>query len=257
MLLLLFIGVNMMQHYSGKEDQMVSSRVQEDTLKSWGLRKQEGGFPQADPGAPELLSKYGGFYIGNTDKKVLYLTFDQGYENGYTPKILDVLKLHKVQAVFFITGHYLLQNEALVKRMLDEGHEVGNHGMLHKSLPSLNEEELKKELQDLDDAFFERFKRRMKWLRPAKGEYSEKSLRLSTEMGYTNVFWSFAYQDWLAEKVRGEEYAFHQVSRYLHNGSIILLHAVSPDNAYALDRIIRDAKERGYVFGRMEELIKR
>jgi peptidoglycan-N-acetylmuramic acid deacetylase len=226
-------------------------------VTGWGLSKREAGVaPAPDPGAPELLKQYDGIYIGDTEKNKIYLTFDQGYENGYTPKILDVLQLNNVKSVFFITGHYLKENRELVKRMLEEGHEIGNHGMLHKSLPTLSEEGIKKEVKDLDDAFFQEFGKRMRFIRPPKGEYSERSLRVTQEMGYINVFWSFAYQDWLQDKIRGEDYAFNEVSKYFHNGEIILLHAVSPDNAYALDRIIKNAREKGYEFGILEELVK-
>ena len=257
-LLILLIGVSFAKHFYEQEPIRSASGVfSEDKALSWGLSKRgEGLPPDPDPGAPEILEKYGDLYIGDTKENIIYLTFDQGYENGYTPKILDVLRLNDVKCVFFITGHYLKENLPLVKRMIKEGHEVGNHGMMHKSLPTLSEEDIKKEVNDLNDAFYSEFGENMRFLRPPKGEYSLKTLRVTNELGYTNVFWSFAYQDWLADKPKGEEYAFNEVTKYFHNGEIILLHAVSADNAYALDRIIKSAREKGYEFGELGALTK-
>jgi peptidoglycan-N-acetylmuramic acid deacetylase len=256
-LLLLMLAVNLAK-INYENATQTSGKVERDgKVTGWGLSKRNPGVaPVPDPGAPELLKEYNGIYIGDTQKNKIYITFDQGYENGYTPKILDVLQLNDVKAVFFITGHYLKENRELVNRMLDEGHEVGNHGMMHKSLPTLSEEGIKKEVKDLNDLFFEEFNKHMRFIRPPRGEYSERSLRITQEMGYINVFWSFAYQDWLQDKIRGEDYAFNEVSKYFHNGEIILLHAVSPDNAYALDRIIKNAREKGYEFGKLEELVR-
>lgn len=224
-------------------------------LLRWGiLRKGEGNTPAADPGAPELLEKHGGFYIGDTNKKEVYLTFDEGYENGYTDEILDVLKKNNVQGVFFITGPYLQQHEDLVRRMVEEGHIVGNHTVNHPSLPSLGDEELKKELKELDEMFYEKFGERMKYLRPPKGEYSERTLKVTNELGYVNMFWSFAYDDWYRDKVRGADYAYNKVMNNLHNGAVILLHAVSKDNADALDRIIKGIKEKGFTIGSVDNI---
>lgn len=225
-------------------------------LRSWGiLRAKDNKTPQADPGTPELLKKYGGIYIGNTQKPTIYLTFDEGYENGYTDDILDTLNKHKVKAIFFITGPYLNQQEALVRRMVEEGHEVGNHTVGHFSLPSLDDEKMQKEVTDLDSLFYEKFKKHMIFLRPPKGEYSEHSLKVTSNLGYINVFWSFAYDDWHRDKQRGWDYAYNKVMSNLHNGAILLLHAVSSDNAMALDRIIEDARKKGYEFGDVLDLV--
>lgn len=223
-------------------------------LRSWGiLRKPNNEIPQADPGAPELLEKYNGIYLGDTSKKTIYLTFDEGYENGYTPKILDVLKENKVQAVFFITGPYLKEHQDLVRRMVEEGHIVGNHTINHPSLPSLTDKEVEDEVMGLERAFKEKFNKDMKFLRPPKGEYSERTLAITSKLGYRNMFWSFAYDDWYRDKVRGPEYAYNIVMKNLHNGAILLLHAVSKDNADALDMIIKGAREKGYEFGTFDE----
>jgi len=227
----------------------------DNRVYSWGLSRSPGGqLPKADPGAPELLSKYGGFYLGDTSSKVIYLTFDEGYENGYTSKILDVLKEKNVKATFFITGPYLKEHEDLVARMVNEGHTVGNHTINHPSLPQLEDKVLEEEVLGLSRAFKEKFGKDMKFLRPPKGEYSERSLALTQKLGYRNVFWSFAYDDWYRDKVRGPEYAYNMVMRNLHNGAILLLHAVSKDNADALGAIIDGVRAKGYVIGDINDI---
>jgi len=228
-----------------------------DRIRGWGIvRAKDNKTPQADPGAPELLKKYNGIYIGDTSKPIIYLTFDEGYEAGYTAGILDCLKKHNVNAIFFITGPYLNKHEDLVRRMVEEGHAVGNHTVSHPSLPTLSDEKIKEEVAGLDRVFYEKFKKHMVFLRPPRGEYSERSLKITSEMGYINVFWSFAYKDWDRNSQKGWEYAYNNVMSNLHNGAILLLHAVSSDNAQALDRIITDARKKGYEFGNVFELIK-
>lgn len=233
-----------------------TSGTYNNKLLRWGIRRKPGNQPpDADPGAPELLKKYGGIYIGDTSKKVIYLTFDEGYENGYTSKILDVLRDNNVKAVFFITGPYLKEHQDLVRRMVEEGHTVGNHTIHHPSLPQLSDEQLEEEILGLDRAFKEKFGKEMKFLRPPKGEYSERTLAISQKLGYCNLFWSFAYDDWYRDKIRGADYAYQMVMRNLHNGAILLLHAVSKDNADALDMIIKGAREMGYTIGDINDII--
>ena len=226
-------------------------------LKSWGIvRGKNGELPRADPGAPELLARYNSIYLGDTEKKVIYLTLDEGYENGYTDKILDILYENDVKALFFITGPYLDKEDVLIQRMLDEGHEVGNHTINHKSLPLLDNKDIEEEVVGLDRRFYQKYGKNMTFLRPPKGEYSEKSLEVTSKLGYINVFWSFAYDDWAVNRQRGWEYAFEKVKQNLHNGEIILLHAVSKDNCEALDSIIEYVRLAGYEFGDIFELEK-
>ena len=233
----------------------VAGVVNANKIISWGLsRRPDNGIPAADPGAPELLKKYNGAYIGDINKKEIYLTFDEGYENGYTPKILDVLKVNNVKAVFFITGPYLKDHQDLVRRMIEEGHTVGNHTIHHPSLPSLSEQDVEEEVLGLDRAFHEKFGKNMKYLRPPKGEYNEKTLAITNALGYKNLFWSFAYDDWYRDKSRGADYAYNIVMKNLHNGAVLLLHAVSKDNADALDRIIKGAIDKGYTFGNINNI---
>lgn len=223
--------------------------------RCWGISRQpDGQTPKADPGANEVLEKYGGRYVGDTTKKVVYLTFDEGYENGYTGQILDTLRDNNVKAAFFITGPYLKEHQDLVRRMVEEGHTVGNHTVHHPSLPEKSDAEIEEEVLGLERAFTEKFSIKMKFLRPPKGEYSEKSLSVTSKLGYCNLFWSFAYDDWHRDKIRGPEYAYNKVIKNLHNGEIMLLHAVSKDNADALDMIIKGVRGSGYEFGNVEEL---
>lgn len=232
-----------------------STAAHSNELLRWGIsRKGNNETPDADPGAPELLEEYGGVYLGDISQNKIYLTFDEGYENGYTAKILDVLRENNVNAMFFITGPYLKQHEDLVRRMVEEGHEVGNHTIHHPSLPSLDNKKVEEEVLELDRTFNEVFRKKMKYLRPPKGEYSERTLAITKQLGYTNLFWSFAYDDWHRDKIRGKEYAYEKVMNNLHNGAVILLHAVSKDNADALDMIIKGAREKGYEFGDVNEL---
>ncbi|MCX8129237.1 MAG: delta-lactam-biosynthetic de-N-acetylase [Clostridia bacterium] len=196
----------------------------------------------------DMISEYDGIYIGDISQKKIYLTFDEGYENGYTSKILNTLKENSVKAAFFVTSPYIKGNSGLVKRMIDEGHVVGNHTMRHPSLPSLKAAELENELLGLEKQFKEMFGTGFKYMRPPRGEYSERVLAASKQLGYKTAFWSYAYKDFDVSDQKGADYAYKKVMDNLHNGAVILLHAVSKDNADALDRIIKDAKSQGYEF---------
>lgn len=194
----------------------------------WGI-KRNNTHEQPDVGKEnkELLDKNNGICLGNKDKKYLYLTFDEGYEAGYTSKILDTLKENKVLATFFITAHYVNTEPELVERMIKEGHIVGNHTVNHKCLPEISDEEIKKEVMQLHQAIYEKFNYEMKYIRPPKGEFSERSLQTTNSLGYKNVMWSFAYQDWNEKKQPSEEEAKKKIIENFHNGEIILLHGNS------------------------------
>lgn len=196
-----------------------------------------------------LMEQYRGIWLGSPSSNWLYLTFDEGYENGYTPKILDVLKEENVPAAFFITGYYLQKNPELVQRMLAEGHLVGNHTSNHYSMPELNEAKLTAEIKSLADSYQRLTGQKIApFLRPPMGEFSEASLWVTCSLGYSSVFWSFAYRDWETDNQRGKEYAYQQVMANHHPGAVILLHAVSKDNTEALADIIRGLKGLGYEF---------
>ena len=222
---------------------------------AWGLKKVKGEKPEVPDSIIKTLDTFDGVYLAKRGGKNLYLTFDEGYENGYSGQILDVLQRTQTPAAFFITGDYLKNESELVARMVNEGHIVGNHTQNHPSMPGVSDiKSLAKEITELDDSFFALTGQHMRYLRPPKGEFSEKSLAVSKDLGYRSVFWSFAYADWEKDKTNGAQYAYDHVMPYLHDGAIILLHAVSKDNADALEKIITDATAAVYTFKRLDEL---
>ncbi len=220
----------------------------------WGIKRND-NHEQPDLGKEnaELIKKYNGIAIGNTNDKNIYLTFDLGYEAGYTEKILDDLKSNDVKACFFITAHYLNTQPELVKRMIEEGHDVGNHTVNHKSLPEISDEEVKKEIMNLHTAIYEKFGYEMRYLRPPKGEYSERTLQICNELNYQVIMWSFAYDDWEESKQGREEYGKEKILNNLHPGEVMLLHGTSKDNMNILDECIKKIKEEGYQFKKLEE----
>jgi len=220
----------------------------------WGLvPKTDETSPDIPDNWKELLSKYSGYYLGNTSLREIYLTFDEGYEGGYTSQILDILKENNIKVAFFITGYYLDKNEELVKRMLNEGHIVGNHSVNHPSMPTLSVGEMKVEIEELSKKFENATGRKMKYFRPPMGEFSERSLALTQNLGYKTIFWSIALRDW-EPLPGGPNESYNTVTSRLHNGAIILLHAVSKDDTIALPRIIATIKEKGYEFKSLDEL---
>ena len=223
----------------------------------WGI-KRNNNHTQPDVGSKnkEIMDKYNGLYMGNNQKKLVYLTFDLGYEAGYTSKILEVLKQNNVKATFFITAHYVNTEPELVKQMIDEGHIIGNHTVNHKSMPDCSLDTIKKEVMDLHTSIKEKFNYEMKFIRPPKGEYSERTVAYTNTLGYTSVMWSFAYDDWDENKQGREEYGKKKILDNLHNGEIILLHATSKDNSKILDDVIKQAKEQGYEFKNIDEFEK-
>ncbi len=223
----------------------------------WGIKRND-NHEQPDVGKENrrVLEENNGICLGKEDEKVLYLTFDEGYEAGYTSRILEVLKENDVKAAFFITAHYLNTQEDLVKQMIEEGYIVGNHTVNHKSMPELSEEEIRKEVMDLHTAIYEKFGYEMKYIRPPKGEFSEKSIKYTNTLGYKTVMWSFAYEDWNENKQPNEEKAKEKIINNFHNGEIILLHGNSKTNTDILDSIIKEAKSMGYEFKSLDEFEK-
>ena len=223
---------------------------------SWGLSfRQEGAAPIGNAGIDQL-KQYDAAYIGDTSEKVLYLTFDAGYENGCTEKILDTLKKHDIKAAFFLVGNYIDQNADLVRRMTEEGHIVANHTMHHYDMSKLSDKEsFSKELRDLEDLYKKTTGKDMpKYYRPPQGIYSEENLRMAKELGYKTVFWSLAYVDWNNDSQPTKEQAFSKLLPRTHNGAVILLHSTSQTNAEILDELITKWKEMGYSFHTVEEL---
>lgn len=200
------------------------------------------------------LDLFDAYFIKPTDEKVVYLTFDEGYENGYTEEILDVLMEYGVKATFFITGHYINTQPDLVNRMVEEGHIVGNHSVNHPKFSTLTADEIYDEITVLADDFEDLTGTEIApFFRPPSGDHSEKSLYLTRKLGYRTIFWSMAYADWDPEKQPGEEAAYEHVMTNYHPGAIILLHAVSESNTLALPDILRDLLAEGYRFGSLYE----
>ncbi|HZG73116.1 MAG TPA: delta-lactam-biosynthetic de-N-acetylase [Chondromyces sp.] len=224
----------------------------------WGFKKgQDEKQGEAGPKLDAMIEPYGAFYKGSADKKIVYLTFDNGYENGYTAQILDVLKKEKVPATFFVTGHYLNSAPDLVKRMAKEGHIVGNHSWSHPDLTQVSDEKLKEELSRVKEGTAELTgQKEMKYLRPPRGIFSERTMKLAKEEGYTHVFWSLAFVDWYTDRQQGWEYSYNNIMKQIHPGAVILLHTVSKDNADALEKAIKDLKKRGYKFKSLDHYIK-
>lgn len=228
----------------------------DNTLYGWGMRVlPDHKTPEITSKAMSLIKKYDGIFTGDTTKKYVYLTFDEGYENGYTPKILDILKANNVKAAFFVTGPYIKEHGDLVKRMVAEGHIVGNHTVNHPSLPKISDEKVKSEITGLAEMFKELTGKDMHYLRPPMGEYSERTLYITKSLGYKTVFWSLALADW-QPLPGGPDESYNTVMNRIHPGAVILLHAVSKDDTMALDRILKDIKAQGYVFKTLDDLSK-
>lgn len=226
------------------------------TTGSWGLSfPREGQSPQAAVSA-EQLKKYDAAYIGDTSQRVLYLTFDAGYENGCTEKILDILQKHNVKAAFFLVGNYIEKNADLVRRMVAEGHIVGNHTMHHKDMSQISDKErFAKELSDLESLFFDTTGKKLpKFYRPPQGTYSQENLRQAKELGYKTVFWSLAYADWNNDAQPTKEQAFAKLLPRCHNGAVVLLHSTSQTNAIILDELLTKWEAAGYRFETIDKL---
>jgi len=221
----------------------------------WGIKKNKNAEPDVPLDVKQLLPKYDAFYMDKSGQKTLYLTFDEGYENGYTASILDTLKKCNVPAAFFVTGAYFDREQELITRMVNEGHIVGNHTENHPNLHKLADaDKISQELSILDKKFYDKYGQHMNYFRPPEGEYSEKVLAVAQRDGYKTAFWSFAYKDWLKDTKIGEDKAFESIAQYLHDGCVILLHAVSEDNAGCLERLINHAREMGYEFKSLDNI---
>lgn len=226
------------------------------TTGSWGLSFRQEGAPPIGNAGKDQLRQYQAAYIGNVGEKVLYLTFDAGYENGCTAKILDTLKEKQVPAAFFLVGNYIRQSPDLVRRMVAEGHTVGNHTMHHYDMSRLSDKAaFSKELTDLEALYKETVGQELpKYYRPPQGIYSEENLKMAQELGYKTLFWSLAYVDWNNDAQPTKEAAFAKLLPRTHNGAVVLLHSTSKTNAEILGELIDKWKAMGYRFGTLEEL---
>ena len=223
---------------------------------SWGLSFRQEGAPPIGNAGKDQLRQYQAAYIGDVGEKVLYLTFDAGYENGCTAKILDTLKEKQVPAAFFLVGNYIRQSPDLVRRMVAEGHTVGNHTMHHYDMSRLSDKAaFSKELTDLEALYKETVGQELpKFYRPPQGIYSEENLKMAQELGYKTLFWSLAYVDWNNDAQPTREAAFAKLLPRTHNGAVVLLHSTSKTNAEILGELIDKWKVMGYRFGTLEEL---
>lgn len=226
------------------------------TNTDWGLSFQEEGKTPVGNATADFLKQYDSYYVGNPSEKKIYLTFDAGFENGCTPAILDALKKHNVKATFFVVGNYIETSPDLVKRMVEEGHIVGNHTYHHPDMSKISDmESFQKEIQSLEQLYQQTTGQEMKkFYRPPQGKYSESNLKQAKELGYKTVFWSLAYVDWYQDKQPSKEEAFAKLLPRVHPGAVVLLHSTSKTNAEILDELLTKWEEAGYTFGTLEEL---
>lgn len=238
LIVLEFKGYVLTSLYSGGID---------NTNHGWEVkRNREHRQPDIPQEARDMLLKYNGIYVGNPDKKVIYLTIDLGYENGNTDAILDKLKENNVKATFFIISSYMEKNQRLTDRIINEGHSLQNHTSNYKQLNNLGEYQIKKEIMDLHNAVKQRYGISMKYLRLPYEEWSEKVMKIAYDTGYKTVFWSVACVDWI--EGRDASYIFNSIANNYHNGAVILMHAVSKESPAAIDMVVKDLKAKGFEF---------
>ncbi|HIV52220.1 MAG TPA: polysaccharide deacetylase family protein [Candidatus Blautia excrementipullorum] len=225
---------------------------------NWGLSFQEEGKAPIANASASFLSQYNAYYMEETDEKKIYLTFDCGFESGCTPAILDALKKHNAPATFFIVGNYLETSPDLVKRMVEEGHTVGNHTYHHPDMSKISSKEaFQEELQSLEALYEETIGQPMpKFYRPPQGIYSEANLQMACELGYQTFFWSLAYVDWYQDDQPSKDEAFSKLIPRIHPGAVVLLHNTSQTNAEILDELLTKWEDMGYTFHSLNELLQ-
>lgn len=234
-----------------------NSNISDNQELNWYfVNREKGKTPEAPKESVGFFEDYDAHYVGDTNSKVLYLTFDQGYENGNTPKILDILKEEKVPAAFFVVKPYVKQQPEIIKRMVDENHLVCNHSSHHPSMASITDtEKFNKEFSEVEEEYKNITSLDMpKFFRPPMGKYSKDSLIKTQNLGYKTIFWSFAYKDWLVDNQPTEDYAIKKILNGAHPGSIMLLHSVSDTNTKVLKTVIQELKKEGYEFKPLTEL---
>ena len=221
----------------------------------WGLSFGESGQQPAGNASPEELAQYDAYFVGDDSEKVIYLTFDCGYENGNTAAILDALKAHDAQGTFFVVGHYLESAPELVKRMVEEGHAVGNHTYHHYDIDTLDETAFQEELKSVEDKFLEITGTELSpFYRPPEGKCGITNMKRAQDMGYNTIFWSLAYVDWDTENQPTHEAAFEKLTGRIHPGAIVLLHNTSSTNGEILDELLTKWEDMGYTFAPLSSL---
>lgn len=256
---LLFICAYFAGQFSAKivqQVQQTSNSISGDA--NWGLSFQEEGKPPVANATSEELKQYDAYYIEPAAEKVIYLTFDAGYENGNTPAILDALKKHNAKATFFIVGNFLSTNPELVKRIVSEGHIVGNHTYHHPDMSKISTKDtFEKELSELETLYEETIGQPItKFYRPPQGKYNQTNLIMAKELGYKTFFWSLAYVDWYENKQPTKEEAFKKLLGRIHPGAIVLLHNTSKTNGEILDELLTKWEEMGYTFKSLDQLVQ-
>ena len=253
--------IGIVQHNFSPKNGDTSTKPVSTTAASeenWGLSFQEEGKPPVANASYDELLPYDAYYMEQTDTKNLYLTFDVGYENGNTEKILDALKKHHASATFFVTGHFISENQDLIRRMVKEGHIIGNHTYSHPNMSKISSKEaFQNELKQVEDIYREIIGTDMpKYYRPPQGKYSTSNLAMAKELGYQTIFWSLAYVDWNDNHQPSKEEAFAKLLPRTFPGVVVLLHSTSATNASILDELLTKWEEMGYSFKAMDSLVK-
>ena len=226
------------------------------SAENWGLGFGSEGMQPSGTASSDKLKEYNAYYVGDAGEKKIYLTFDCGYENGNTSQILDALKKHDAPATFFVVGHFLESAPEIAKRMVAEGHTVGNHTYHHPDMSSIADlTAFQKEMDDNAALFSEVTGQKMaNYYRPPQGKYNTKNLEMAKQLGYHTFFWSLAYVDWMQDQQPSKEEAFSKLLTRIHPGAIVLLHSTSQTNAQILDELLAKWEEMGYQFGQLDEL---
>lgn len=233
--------------------------INEDSIQvsaeNWGLSFQTEGSPPTGMASIDSLRDYNAYFVGDTEKPIIYITFDAGFENGNTEAILDALKKHNAPACFFLVGNYLETAPDLVRRMVNEGHLIGNHTMHHPDMSAISDKEaFQQELSALESLYTEITGDKMlKLYRPPQGKYSVENLKQAQELGYSTFFWSLAYVDWYTDNQPTHEQAYSKLLPRIHNGAIVLLHSTSTTNAEILDELLTKWENLGFSFGKLTD----
>ena len=259
---LLVLGVTVVGMLCAKEHQMEDTVTASGeatvpaSVDNWGLSFQTEGEAPVGNASVADLAQYDAYYLGDTSKKVIYLTFDCGYENGYTEKILDALKKHQAPAAFFVVGNMIETAPDIICRMVEEGHIVGNHTYHHPDMSAISEQAaFQKELDDLAALFQETTGQELpKFYRPPQGKYSEENLKQAQALGYKTILWSLAYVDWYVDDQPTAEQAYAKLLPRIHDGAIVLLHSTSKTNADILDDLLTKWEDMGYTFVSLYDL---
>lgn len=252
----LFISSFLIGNLTARAVHSMEAAAIQPASDNWGLSFPEKGKTPVGNATIDELKQYDAYYASDTDEKVIYLTFDCGYENGNTAPILDALKKHNVSAAFFVVGTFVDSNPDLVKRMVEEGHIVGNHTYHHPDMSKISTSEaFSKELTDVESRYEQITGQPMhKFYRPPQGKYSTDNLQMAKDLGYKTFFWSLAYVDWYQDKQPTKEEAFDKLLGRIHPGAIVLLHSTSKTNAEILDELLSKWEEMGYAFKTIDQI---